>query len=265
MRPNPIITLTTDFGLKDPYVAEMKAVILSICPNATIVDISHEIEKFNIPMGAYVLASATPFFPEETIHVAVVDPGVGTRRDPILVRTNRDCFVGPDNGILSLVARNTDEMKIYRITNRELMLKEISNTFHGRDIFAPAAAHLANGTSPREFGSRLSKVTELSFAKITKKKNMLRGLVIHVDDFGNIISNVEKKELEPLEFGQMIDLKLNKTRVRLRLCRTYAEVEHGKPLATIGSGNLLEVCTNKGNASETFGVKMGDKITLYRS
>jgi hypothetical protein len=262
---DPIITLTTDFGLKDPYVAEMKAAILSICPHATIVDISHGIEKFNIRMGAYVMASAAPFFPKGTIHVTIVDPDVGTKRHPILVQTKQSYFVGPDNGILSLVVRNTDEMKIHRITNRKLMRREVSNTFHGRDIFAPAAAHLANGTSPQEFGPPLRRIVESSFTKIARRKNMLTGEVIHIDDFGNIISNIGENELVLLGLKHVIDLKLKETRARLRLCRAYAEVEPRKSLVIIGSGKLLEVCMNQGNAAEYFGAKIGDKIRLYRS
>src|SRR4030067_2462156 len=134
-----IITLTTDFGLKDPYVAEMKAVILSTCPNVVIVDVTPEIEKFNIRMGAYVLASVAPYFPKGTIHVVVVDPGVGTQRRSLIIQTRKGFFVGPDNGILFLAAEKQGIIRIHEMTNRKLMSPHISNTFHGRDIFAPAA------------------------------------------------------------------------------------------------------------------------------
>jgi S-adenosylmethionine hydrolase len=262
---NPVITLTTDFGLIDPYVAEMKAVILQICPAATIVDVTHQIEKFNIRMGAYVLASASPYFPKGTIHVAVVDPGVGTKRKAILIKTKHCYFIGPDNGVLALAAKNQDIEHIYKITNPKLMLPKISDTFHGRDIFAPAAAYIAKGTPPSEFGPEISKIVTLKFAKITRRKGALIGEVIHIDRFGNIITNFREKELESMEIKGMINIKLKDTGLKLKLCRAYAQVEAQKPLAIIGSHNFLEISVNQGNAADTFKVKIGDKVTLCRS
>jgi S-adenosylmethionine hydrolase len=188
--PTRIITLTTDFGLKDPYAAEMKAAILSLCPNAAIVDITHQIEKFNTRIGVYVLASAAPYFPEGTIHVAVVDPGVGTRRRPILIQTQRGFFVGPDNGLLISAAEHQGIKRIHEITNPRLMLPKVSSTFHGRDVFAPAAAHLANGVHPTEFGREIREIARPEFTKVTRRKDMLIGEVLHVDNFGNIITNI---------------------------------------------------------------------------
>ena len=259
----PIITLTTDFGGKDPYVAEMKATILNISPNATIVDITHQIEKFNVRMGAHVLASASPYFPKGTIHVAVVDPGVGTRREPILIQTKHSYFVGPDNGVLALAVRKEQIKHVYRITNRKLMLAKVSNTFHGRDIFAPAAAHLANKTPPAEFGTEIDKIIIPRFAKIVRRGNILIGEVIHVDDFGNIITNLGEKELELMEIGHTVNVKLGNAKLALKLCKTYSEVQLHKPLALIGSHNLLEISINQGNASETFKVEGGSKVTLH--
>ncbi len=140
-----MITLTSDFGLKDPYVAEMKGVILTINPKATIIDVTHSVEKFNIGVGAFMLASAAPFFPKGTIHLAVIDPGVGTERRAILIQTKKGFFVGPDNGVLILAAQNQDIEHIYEISNPKFMLPQVSSTFHGRDVFAPAAAHLDKG------------------------------------------------------------------------------------------------------------------------
>src|SRR3972149_4202335 len=152
--PNPLITLTEDFGSPGAFVAEMKAVILGLSRNATIVDISHEIEKFNIRMGAYVLASAAPYFPKDTIHVVVVDPTVGTKRRPLIIQTENAFYVGTENGCLALTIKNQHVKHIYEITNQKLMLPKTSNTFHGRDIFAPAAAHLSNGVRIEEFGEK---------------------------------------------------------------------------------------------------------------
>lgn len=259
-----IITLTTDFGLKDPYVAEMKAVILGICPNAQIVDVTHEIEKFNVRMGSYVLACAAPYFPERTIHVAVVDPSVGTKRRPILIETGKNFFVGPDNGLLSLAARAQGIRHIYEISNRRLMLSKVSGTFHGRDVFAPVAAHLARGVSPAEFGREIRGIVTPKFAETVRNGNTVVGEVIHVDDFGNIITNLQEGELEPLNAGEIIAVKVNSRRITLKLCKAYAEVKKQEPLAIIGSHGFLEISINQGNAAKKFGVKVKDKVTLYR-
>jgi hypothetical protein len=263
---HPVITLTTDFGQKDPYMAEMKAVILSLSPNARIVDISHEIEKFNIRMGAYVLAAASIYFPEGTVHMAVVDPGVGTKRRPVILQTEKAFFVGPDNGLLALAARHTGKIKqIRRIANKELMLPKVSNTFHGRDIFAPAAAHLANGKKLEEFGPRISKILMPAFAKIARKRDMLVGEVIHVDDFGNIITNLGEKELESVGVNSMVDIRLGNSGLKLKFCKVYGEVEGRNGLVLIGSHGFLEVAINQGNAAEVFAARVGDEVTLYHS
>lgn len=258
-----IITLTTDFGLRDPYVAEMKAVILGISPETRIVDITHEIEKFNIRMGAYTLAAVSPFFPEGTIHVVVIDPGVGTKRKAILIQTKNVCYIGPDNGVLTLAVKNQDIRHIYRIENPKLILPEVSNTFHGRDIFSPAAAHLANGISPSEFGPRIRRVVTPEFARVTRRKNKLTGEVIHIDGFGNIVTNFRQKDVELVDIKKTVNIKLKNNRLRLKLCKAYAEVGIRRPLAIIGSHNFLEISINRGNAAENFRTRVGDRVTLY--
>jgi S-adenosylmethionine hydrolase len=263
--PHSIITLTTDFGLKDPYVAEMKAVILGISPKATIVDITHAIEKFNIRMGAYVLASASSYFPAGTIHVTAVDPGVGTKRTPILIQTKNNYYIGPDNGVLALAAKNQGIEHIYEISNRKLMLPKISNTFHGRDVFAPAAAHLANGMPPANFGPETHNIVMPEFAKILRRKNVLMGGVLHIDDFGNIITNFGETEIKLINAKNIIAIKLKNVRLRLKLCKAYADVEPHEPLAIMGSHNFLEISVNQGNAAEVFKIRDGDKVTLYCS
>ncbi len=263
--PHPIITLTTDFGLRDPYVAEMKAVILRISLNVTIVDITHNIEKFNIRMGAYVLASASRYFPKGTIHVTVVDPSVGTKRQPLLIQTKHGIYIGPDNGVLALAAKNQEIKHIYKISNREFMLPKVSHTFHGRDIFAPAAAHLAKGTSPMKFGLEIREIVTPKFAKITRKKDTLMGEVIHIDDFGNIITNFKEKELKLMNIKDVVNIKLENIRLRLKLCESYAEVKPHGLLALIGSHDFFEISINQGSAAEVFKIRSGDKVTLYRS
>jgi len=258
-----IITLTTDFGLKDPYVAEMKAVILSISPNARIVDVTHEVDKFNIRMGAYVLAAACPYFPKGTIHVAVVDPSVGTDRKAILIQARNADFVGSDNGVLTLAAESQGIEHIYRVENPEFMLPMVSNTFHGRDVFAPAAAHLANGRSPSEFGQEIHEIVTPEYAKITKTRNTLTGEVVHIDGFGNIITNLRKKDLELMGIKKKAKLKVKGSMLKLKLCKAYSEVDAQQPLVIIGSHNFLEISISQGNAAENFKTRVGDKITLY--
>ena len=159
-----MITLTSDFGLKDPYVAEMKGVILTINPKATLIDITHEVEKFNVRMAAFMLASAAPYFPKGTVHLAVVDPGVGTQRRAIIVQTKKGFFVGPDNGVLILAAQNQGIEHVYELANPKFMLPKVSSTFHGRDIFAPAAAHLDIGVQPSDFGPEIKDPVKPEFA-----------------------------------------------------------------------------------------------------
>jgi len=261
--PSHIITLTTDFGLKDPYVAEMKAVILNISPNAKIVDITHEVEKFNIRMGAYTLAAACPYFPKGTIHMAVVDPGVGTKREAILIQARNAHFIGPDNGVLTLAAESQGIKRIYRVENPEFMLPMVSNTFHGRDVFAPAAAHLANGISPSEFGPEIREIVTPEYAKMTKTRNTLTGEVVHIDGFGNIITNLREKDLELIGVKRKVNLKIKGNMLKLKLCKAYSEADTQQPLAIIGSHNFLEISINQGNAAENFKTRVGDKITLY--
>ena len=257
-----IVTLTTDFGAKDPYVAEMKAAILKISPDAVIVDITNEIEKFNIPMGAFMLASAAPYFPEGSVHVAVVDPGVGTRRRSIVIQTPHGFFVGPDNGLLILAAEKQGILRIHELSNPRYMLAQISHTFHGRDIFAPAAAHLTRGVTLETFGPEIRDVVRPKFSKLEKKNDMLLGEVLHVDDFGNIITNIDEGVISQLCLKAMVSIALSCKRVKLRFCKAYGEVEPHEPLALIGSHRYLEISVNQGNASNEFKTKAGDKIAV---
>jgi S-adenosylmethionine hydrolase len=255
-----IISLLSDFGTKDPYVAEMKAVILSINPQIRIVDVTHQINKFNIRMGAYVLASAAPYFPQGTVHVAVVDPGVGTKRRPIIVETSRSLYVGPDNGLLMLAAHKEHIKNVYAIENPAYMLPHVSTTFHGRDIFAPAAAHLTQGTKPSAFGQTIRDYVVPDFAKSHKENGELRGQVLHVDDFGNVISNISVEDLKKMGFrkGDSFVVRVGSKTLNVMFCGAYGEVPVGTPLALVGGSNFLEVAVNKGSASTVFGAKAGE-------
>jgi hypothetical protein len=260
-----IISLLSDFGGKDPYVAEMKAVILSINPQARIIDITHQIEKFDIRMGAYVLASAAPYFPPDTVHVAVVDPGVGTKRRSIIVETRRSLYVGPDNGLLMLAAYKEHITNVYTIDNPKYMLSDVSKTFHGRDIFAPAAAHLARGIRPSDFGPAIKEYMIPEFTKPHIKDGELQGEVLHIDDFGNIISNITLDELEKVGFpkGDSLIVRLGKKTVTIKFCSAYGEVPASTPLALIGSSNFLEVAVNQRSASEIFKTKVGEVFHVH--
>jgi hypothetical protein len=255
-----IISLLSDFGHNDPYVAEMKAVILSINPQARIVDITHSIEKFSIRMGAYVLASVAPYFPPNTIHVAVVDPGVGTKRRPIIVETNRSLYVGPDNGLLMLAAHKEKIINVYTIDKPKYMLSKVSKTFHGRDIFAPAAAHLSRGTSPSDFGLAIQDYVFPEFAKPHMEMGELVGEVLYIDDFGNIISNIsaEALELYGVHEGGSLLVTLGNKKLSMPFCSAYGEVPVGTILALIGSSNFLEVAVNQGIASKILEADVGD-------
>jgi len=260
----PIITLLSDFGLRDAYVSEMKAVIFSISPDTQILDISHEIEKFNIRMGAFILASATPYFPKGTVHVAVVDPGVGTERRPIIVETKRGFYVGPNNGLLLLSARKDGVSHVYHIKNREYVRPKISTTFHGRDIFAPAAAYLAMGCSPSQFGPEIQDYVIPQFAKPYMKKGELVGEVVYVDDFGNIVTNISSKDLEELETsgGDLLHVRMGRKIFDMRFCSAYGEVPARTPLVIIGSHDFLEISINQGNASKTLNLEIGDSFSI---
>jgi S-adenosylmethionine hydrolase len=259
-----VVTLLSDFGLKDPYVAEMKAVILSISPETCIVDITHEIEKFNIHVGAFVLASAAPYFPPDTVHVAVVDPGVGTKRRPVIVETKQGFYVGPDNGLLMLAAQKEEIVKVYHIVNAKCMLSKVSNTFHGRDIFAPAAARLTCGISPSEFGPPIQDYAFPEFAEPKVEKGEAAGEVLYVDGFGNVVSNISKAELESAGFreGSSLSVMLNGKSLTLNFCSAYGEVSSGTALVLVGGSGFLEVAVNQSSASKLLRAKVGDSFQV---
>jgi S-adenosylmethionine hydrolase len=259
-----IITLTSDFGLKDPYAAEMKAAILGICPHAVIVDVTHIVEKFNVREGAFVLASAAPYFPDGSIHVAVVDPLVGTQRRSIIVETKHGFFVGPDNGVLMLAAEAQGVVRAREITSRRLMLPHISGTFHGRDIFAPAAAHLAKGVSPEEFGPEITDLIVPQFTKVMRSRDAVSGEVLHVDGFGNIITNIPGTNLAGFR-GAMVQVDLASRTLQMKFMGTYADAKLNEPLVLVGSHGYAEIVVNQGNAAEMFQAKAGDKVTLARA
>ncbi len=254
-----MITLTSDFGLKDPYVAEMKGVILTINQRATIVDITHDIEKYNIGRASFMLASVVSYFPKGTIHLAVVDPGVGTERRAILVQTKCGFFVGPDNGLLMLAAQSQGIEHTYELSNHNLMLPKTSNTFHGRDIFAPAAAYIDKGTQPNEFGPEIKNPVLHSFPVVERNNNILTGEVLYIDDFGNIITNIQEKNMFK---SKIFNVNLPMVSLELKFGKAYSEAKPEEPIVLVGSYGFVELALNQGDAASKFNAKVGDKITV---
>jgi len=254
-----MITLTTDFGLIDSYVAQMKGVIYTINPNTTIIDITHNVEKFNIRMGAFILYSSIQYFPKGTVHVSVVDPGVGTERRGILLQTKKGFFVGPDNGVLVLAAQSQGIEHVYHITNNKLILPEVSTTFHGRDIFAAVAAHLDKDVPPSDFGPEINDTILPDFTSVKLRNGSYFGEVLHIDNFGNIITNINQKEIS---HSKRVNIKLRNLSLKLAFEKTYAKAKPKKPIALIGSHGFLEIALNQDSAAEKFNIKGGDKIEV---
>ena len=271
-----IITLTTDFGFTDAYVAAMKGVILGINPEARIVDICHSIRPQAISQAAFVLSTVYEYFPQRTIHVVVVDPGVGTERRAIILRTPSADFIAPDNGVLSYVIQEgtsplqaTPEerpqqielgpgLEAVAITRPQFWRSPVSPTFHGRDIFAPIAAHLSLGTPPMDFGEAITSLTVLPLLQPYQTSDgVLVGHILHIDNFGNLITNIKGDDLA--EANQAITIEIGKQSLS-GLSRTYAE---GKGLlALIGSSGHLEVSLKEGDASAFLGVDVGNEVKI---
>jgi S-adenosylmethionine hydrolase len=265
-RDSPIITLLSDFGVKDPYVASMKGVILSICRKARIVDITHDIAKFNILQGAYALDAAIPYFPPGSIHVAVVDPSVGTKRKALIVETKRSHLIGPDNGVLMLAGPREGIERVFEIRDRRYMLSNVSPTFHGRDVFCAVAAHLANGTPVDNFGPETNDYTGPGFAKPSLTDDQLSGEIIRVDDFGNIVTNITSKDLTEfgVTIGSTIGVAVGSVSRDIKFCRTYGDVDEGDHVALIGSTGFFEISVNRGNAASFYGAREGTRLRISR-
>ncbi|MBS7279487.1 MAG: S-adenosyl-l-methionine hydroxide adenosyltransferase family protein [Candidatus Freyarchaeota archaeon] len=261
-----IIALLTDFGLKESSVAAMKGTILSICPEAQIIDISHEIPLFNVRYGAFVLASAAPYFPKGTIFVGVVDPGVGTERRGIVVETENYLAVGPDNGLFSLLMDRERVRSVYEIRNEDLMLEKKTHTFHGLTIFSPVAAHLANGVEPRMVGPKINNYIRWSIPKTMVKEGVIWGEIIHIDQFGNGITNITENDLKKIgvTYGSNIKIRIDSKRINSPFQKAYGYTKIGSYVCVIGSYDFLEISINQGNAAKKLGIKVGSKVKVER-
>jgi S-adenosylmethionine hydrolase len=259
--PNPVLTLTTDFGLSDHYVGAMKGVILALCPRAQIVDISHAVGAFEISEGAYLIAQAYPCFPPKTVHVVVVDPGVGSARRPILVEAAGQYFVAPDNGVLSMVYGACEKYKVRLISNEKLFRHPVSRTFHGRDIFAPVAARLAAGLPPARVGKLIDNYLRPSFQKPQRTgKRTWTGRVLKIDGFGNIITNFHSADFPDLEKYNFA-MRLGPREVTV-LVRNYAESSPGEIFLIVGSSGYLEISVNQASAAKVVGCEAGAPAEL---
>ncbi len=260
---NRIITLLTDFGTKDPYVASLKGIILGINPQCTVIDITHQVGPRDIGEGAFILANAYACFPRGTIHLAVVDPGVGGPRRPILLETGNYIFVGPDNGLFTMALKGEKVKQAVVLTEGKYFLPRVSDTFHGRDLFAPVAGHLSLGVSPGKFGDRIGSWTELPFPKARIIGGELIGAIIHIDAFGNLISNIDRGQLTEFSGKRHIVVRIGKKRIN-GLKSGYWEGKMDELIALIGSGGFLEISVREGSARKMLKVDRGDRISIRR-
>jgi S-adenosylmethionine hydrolase len=257
--PTPrIITLLTDFGTRDAFVGIMKGVILGIAPEVHLVDLSHEVPPQEVLTGALILRSAAPFFPPGSIHVAVVDPGVGSHRRAIVVETRGALFVGPDNGLLSLAVPPEKSVRIIHLTNSQYFLPNLSSTFHGRDVFAPVAAHLSRGVSPEILGPTTPSMERLSLPVVERTETQLVGSVIAVDHFGNLITNITEADLLPFS-RETLWVSIGPRQIQ-GVATTYAAVSPGATVTLINSWGMLEIAVRNGSAAQQLRASPGTAV-----
>ena len=261
MKRSGLITLLTDFGLEDPYVGMMKGVILGVNPVARIIDISHHVKAGSITRAAGIIRETYPYFPEGTVHITVVDPGVGGKRRAIILMAQSHLFVGPDNGIFSPIINLHQNIKIIHITKTKYFLPDVSDTFHGRDIFAPVAAHLSKGVDPCEMGPVISDPVKVQLAVPHQEGGTLYGQVVSIDHFGNLITNIHRKEIEGFTGGRTPVIKLEDLLIE-GMRGIYAECGKGEILSLFGSSGYLEIAINLGRASDLLGLDETEIIGL---
>ncbi len=270
-KPPPVITLLNDFGLLDGYTGAMKGVILQISPLAQIVDLCVNVNPQDVFGGAYILYTAHKYFPKGSVHVAVVDPGVGSNRKILCLKTKDYIFLAPDNGILSFIVDDEEPEFIIEVTNDKYFLPNVSNTFHGRDIFAPVAAHILNGVNPEELGNKISKIESLNLPRpVLSPEGVLTGEIIYIDSFGNTVTNIHHKSVERVRSSANNNVALTSGDISieiagkkiLRISESYAESNSGELLAIFGSSGYLEIAANRENAKNILNVNKGDKVVI---
>ncbi|HBH62796.1 MAG TPA: hypothetical protein DDX85_13880 [Nitrospiraceae bacterium] len=265
MLATPIITLTTDFGLKDPFAGLMKGVILGINPDASIIDITHKIQRHNVFEASQTVAMSYAYFPTTTIHLAVVDPGVGSMRRPLLVVTEDHYFIGPDNGVFSPIFEDLKStfFKVYHITASHYFLPMRGSTFHGRDIFAPIAAWLSKGVDSNKMGEEIDDYMKIQVPKPVMNDNTITGEIVSIDNFGNAISNIKRDDLVTLADIESKDrFRVVYNNEPVPLVHYYAENENNKLTAVINSFGHLELFSFRESASDKYHIKVGDTLSV---
>lgn len=259
------IALMTDFGYKDPFVGIMKSIILTIAPQVSILDLCHEIDPGDLQSAAFALYMAFPYLPEDAILVAVVDPGVGTDRMGIATELGRRIFVGPDNGLLSWIVSRYPPSSIVNLTNDRFFLKPVSKTFHARDIFAPVAAHLSKGALLSEFGPSVDALTTFPLPQVAVDVQSIRGEVVYVDRFGNLVTNIEREVFDNwLATHGNCNVVINLGSVEIQgISSTYGEAQAGHAVAVFGSSGFLEIAVACGSAAKTFTATPGALVYVY--
>jgi len=262
---NAIITLTTDYGTNDHLVGTLKGVILKINPDVTIVDITHNVTPFDLLDGALAIGSAYSYFPPKTVHVVVVDPGVGTERRPLLVSAGNQYFVAPDNGLLSVVYEREAESLMVRHANAEhYYLQPVSKTFHGRDIFAPIAAWFTKSWQSSGFGDQIEDFKRFALPRPKEADGVVKGVILRADSFGNLITNFRQEDLpEGVAKDGAIQLQVG-TQSVTRFVETFAQGNGAEPFAYVGSSGFLEIGVNKGSAARTLGLNRGTAVVLTK-
>jgi S-adenosylmethionine hydrolase len=262
MSDTRIVTFTTDFGLNDPFVGIMHGVVLNIHPETSIVDISHAVASYDVFDGAWTIAQAYRFFPPRTVHVVVVDPGVGGTRRPIIVETDDYVFVAPDNGVLSLVEMREPKFTVRHVTAERYFLQPVSRTFHGRDVFSPVAGWLSKGVAPAEFGPEISDYARLALPAVERiGENSLRGVVLKVDKFGNLITNIGEQEAPPLFATAPPTVSiLIAGQTITRVCHSYAECGEDEFFAIVGSSGYLEIAARQASAADKLAAGVGTPV-----
>jgi S-adenosylmethionine hydrolase len=278
----PIITLLTDFGELDAFVGIMKGVILRIVPDAQLVDLSHQVPPQDVRHAAFQLMTAVEFFPEGAVHLVVVDPGVGSARRPIAVSTPRASFVGPDNGVFTYALALAEQYTAVELTNPEYHLPDVSTTFHGRDIFSPTAAHLANGVPLSELGPLVKKIVQLDLPRLKVEEGYIEAEVLNIDHFGNLRTSIhvltweddKTLSLQPVFGSSLVEspvtrISAKKARTQVGslkidgISETFSDVQIGQPVAMVGSEGGLDIAVNQGDAARDYGVKTGDLVSLH--
>jgi S-adenosylmethionine hydrolase len=259
---NPIITLTTDYGTNDHLVGTVKGVILKVNPDVTIVDITHNVVPYDLLDGALAIGSAYRYFPSKTVHLVVVDPGVGTERRPLLVSGDQHFFVGPDNGVLSMVYEREERLAVRHVTAEHYFLQPLSKTFHGRDIFAPVAAWLTKAWQSQSFGDEIQDFVRFTLPKPKAANGVLKGVVLRIDAFGNLMTNLTMADLpEAMVKNGAFKMQVGQKNVQ-NFSETFAKGQAGQPIAILGSSGFIEIAVNRGNAAKVLGVARGAEVTV---